>query len=452
MTRALALLLLAALLAGCTKAPSSADGPKGKGDKGKKGGGPPVVGVARPKVETVGLTRKLEGNVESTNQVAIVPQLAGQLESVLVSVGDRVHKGQLLATVDDSQLEAQVSQARSDAAAAQFAVQTALANAAAARDQVLVAEQGVFQSEAQVIASEAALSKAQTQLKLARKDLSRIEEVYAKDLISAQVVDQTAAVAESASADVRSAEANLKSTRGLLEQNKLRSGTVRAQQKAAQSQVASARAQASSQQSNLAATEVRLGYTRLISPLDGVVIAKPLDPGAYVAPSSATPVLVVASLEELRVAFPLTEADLPMVHVGQKLDIRFDAFPKMVAQGRVFRLAGGLDPSTRSMRVEVHLDNPPKGLRPGMLARLKLEEKAQKIMVIPIEGVVPQGQDQYVWVVGAGNVVTRKKVQVGELQGDVAEIQSGLNADETVVVRGVDQVQEGKPVRPESVE
>lgn len=451
MTRALTAAFLAvALLAGCTKAPTAGAG-KDK-EKGKKGGGPPVVGVARPRIETVGLTRKLEGNVESTNQVAIVPQLAGQLESVLVSVGDQVRVGQLLATVDDSQLEAQVSQARSDAAAAQFAVQTALANSAAARDQVLVAEQAVFQAEAQVIASQAALSKAETQLKLARKDLGRIREVYAKDLISAQVVDQTAAVAESAAADVRSAEAQLRATRGLLEQNKLRAGTAAAQQKAAQSQVASARAQASSQQSALAATEVRLGYTRLTSPLNGVVIAKPLDPGAYVAPSSTTPVLVVASLDQLRVAFPLTESDLPMVHVGQKLAIRFDAFPTKVAVGRVARLAGGLDPSTRSMRVEVHLDDPPKGLRPGMLARLQLEEKARKIMVIPIEGVVPQGKDQYVWVVGAGNVVTRKKIEVGELQGDVAQVHAGLTEDDTIVVQGVDQVQDGKPVKPESVE
>jgi RND family efflux transporter MFP subunit len=408
----------------------------------------PVVAVTSPIMQRRGESREYTGTVESLTQVAVVPQVAGQLEAVYVSVGDPVRIDQLLATVDDSQLEAQVQQAQAQASAAQSGVLVASANLAAARDQTRQLQQAVDQVRAQVIQSEAQLAKARTQTNLANKNLARVREVAAQDLIAKQVVDQTEAAFESAQADERSAQAQLNASLRQLDQAKLRASGSQEQEQSARAQVSSAQSQAQSLQSALRAVEVRRNYCKVRSPIDGVVIARSLDPGAYVAPGGSTSVVLVASLEKLRVTFQLSEADLDMIRPGQNVNIVLDALRNTPQKGEVQRLSGGLDPNTRTLRVEVRLINPDPRLRPGMLARLKVQGTSKESMTLPIQGVVTKGDKQYAFVVDKDNLVRRKALKVGGLEGDIAIILGGLRLEDKVIVRGVDQVQEGKPVQP----
>lgn len=438
--RLLALLFLALVCAGCQGETNS-----------ERRSRDPVVGVARPTTTAAGASREYTGTVESLNQVSVVPQVAGQLETVEVAVGDPVSRGQLLAVVDDSQLEAQVNQARATAAAAQASIQTALANLAASRDQTRAQQQAVAQNEAQVIEAAAAVEKAETGLRLAENSLERVKKVAAQDLIALQVVDESVAEYESATADLKAARAQLQAVRGQLEQARLRVKTAAQQEKAAQAQVATAQAQAQSLVSALQAVEVRQGFTRVTSPIDGVVVARRLDPGAYVSPGGSTAVVVIASLERLRVAFQLSEADLSLVEPGQQVSVTFDALPGVVVEGAVQGLAGGLDPSTRTMRVEVRLDDADSRLRPGMLARLRLSGAAREMLSVPIQAVLSEQEEFFVFVVGQDKVVSRRDVVVEGMEGDVALIASGLTGDEVVVVRGTDLVEAGQPVEPVEV-
>lgn len=437
-------LLALGLLAGCTSAPAPT--------REKKVPKIPVVAVTRPSLEKRGETRVYTGTVESLTQVAVVPQVAGQLEAVLVSVGDPVKVDQLLATVDDSQLEAQVQQAQAQASAAQSGVVSAMSNLSSARDQTRQLQQAVDQVRAQVIQAEAQLAKTRIQSELARKTLDRVREVAAQDLIAQQVLDQTEADYESARADERAAQAQLSSTQRQLEQARLRARGSQEQEQAARAQVASAQAQARSLSSALKVVEVRRNYCKVRSPIDGVVIARNLDPGAYVTPGGSTSVVLVASLEKLRVTFQLSEADLHLIKAGQQVKITLDALAQTPQRGEVQRLSGGLDPSTRTLRVEVKLINPDSRLRPGMLARLKVQGTSQEAMTLPIQGVVTRGEEHFAYVVGKDNLVTRKVLKVGTLEGDTAVILGGLSLDDQVVVRGVDLVQEGKPVQPKEME
>lgn len=406
----------------------------------------PVVAVVKPKLQKVGQTREYTGTVESLTQVAVVPQVAGQLETVLVSVGDPVSDNQVLATVDDSQLEAQVQQAQAQASAAQAGVQAALSNLASTRDQTAVLVQAVDQMRAQVLQSEAGVSKARTQLKLAEQNLGRVREVAAQDLIAQTVVDQNEAARESAQADVRAAEAQLKVSHRQLEQARLRSVGALEQEQAGKAQVDSAQAQAESLQSALRAVEVRRNFTRVRSPIDGVVVARNLDPGAYVSPGGSTAVVLVASLEKLRVAFQLSEADLELIRPNQTVDILLDALVGTPQVGKVERLAGGLDPNTRTLRVEVRLIKPDPRLRPGMLARLKIKGVTRESLTLPIQGVISKNDKQYVYIVDKDNKVVQRELEVGSLEGDTAIILGGISKDDSVIVRGIDQVQQGKTV------
>lgn len=83
-----------------------------------------------------------------------------------------------------------------------------------------------------------------------------------------------------------------------------------------------------------------------------------------------------------------------------------------------------------------------------MLARLRVDGATSQAMTLPIQGVVTKEGKQYAYVVDKDNLVHRKAVKVGNLEGDTAIILAGLSLKDSVVVRGVDQVQEGKPVKP----
>ena len=420
-------------------------------EKPKSTPAPPTVGTTRPKVQDLSQERDYTGTVESLNQVAVVPQMAGQLQSVTVSVGDAVRRGQLLGSIDDSQIQAQVAQARATLAAAQAGIQAATANLAAARDQVMVADQAVAQAEAVVLQAEAAVAKAETTVELTESNLARIRAVAAKDLVAQQIVDETAAEAKRSRADLRAARGQHKASLGALKQARLRTQASRDQMRAAQAQLATAESQATSQAAALKATEVRQQQTHMYSPIDGVVVSRPLDPGAYVSPSNAVPVLVLASLRNLRVGFQVSEADLALVRLGQKLDVTYDALPNVRDRGQVQRLAGGLNPSTRTMRVELKLERPHPGLRPGMLAKLRLHGPSRKVMTVPVEGVLSDGARQFAWVVGEDGVAKRQTVKLDRVAGELAILSSGLTEKDQIVVDGIDQVQEGKPVKAQDV-
>jgi HlyD family secretion protein len=410
----------------------------------------PLVAVAQPVKPQTGQVREYMGTVESRNQVSLVPQVAGQLLEVNASVGDKVSRGQILAVVEDPEIEARLSQAQATVAVAQAAVQTAMANARAAGETVRSRQQAVQQADAAIAESEAAIAKARSDLKLAQTTLGRTKQLEARQLIASQELDQAVADAAAAAADLSLAEARLRSAQSEKKEAELDVGAAREQQRATEAQIASAQAQAESLSQAARAVAVRSDLARLRSPINGTVVSRQLDPGAYVSPGNQSVIMVVANTDELRVAFDLSEADMGLVQPGQPVTVRFDAFADQPQTGVVAGLAGGLDPASRTVRVEVKLPDASGKIRPGMLGRLIVAGGgAENLLAIPLPAVVSDKGEKFVFVLSKDNKAERRVVQLRDLQGDTALIRSGLKPDDRVVVQGVNLVREGQEVRTE---
>ncbi len=231
--------------------------------------------------------------------------------------------------------------------------------------------------------------------------------------------------------------------------NKLAPSGVVSQQELQSSSAALASAEAAeaAAKAQIAAVAVRLGETRIESPIDGVVSTRRLDPGALVGPPGGGAIVTVVRMDVLRVFVSVNEYEAPRVSVGQDAKVYLDALKDPVP-GKVTRMAPSFDPVTRTLEAEVQLVNP-GNLRPGMYGRAKIRlETHPNTAVAPINALQVASRKAYVFVV-RGDKVERRAVVVGAEVDDGAatEILSGLVPGERVVVAGADGLADGADVR-----
>jgi RND family efflux transporter MFP subunit len=216
----------------------------------------------------------------------------------------------------------------------------------------------------------------------------------------------------------------------------------------AESQLAAAEAAEQSAQSQISAIAVRLGETRISSPLTGVVTQRRLDPGALVGPPGGGSILTVARIDVLRVFITVNEREVAGVRVGRDAHVQLDAFPGRKFSGRVVRLSPALDPATRTLEAEVQLDNRAGELAPGMYGRGAIVvEVHPHTPVAPVGAIVLSNGKAFAFVVEAGEVVRRKPVTLGVDGGDWFEVTSGLAAGDELVVGGSETLADGMKIR-----
>lgn len=226
------------------------------------------------------------------------------------------------------------------------------------------------------------------------------------------------------------------------------SGVV-SQQELQQSQaaLAAADAQEAAAKAQVAAFATRLGETRLESPLDGVVTVRRLDPGALVGPAASGTIITVARVDVLRVFVTVNEREVHLVKLGQEAHVEVDALAGKSIKGTVVRLAPTLDPATRTLDVEVQIDNAAGDLRPGMFGRGSIVVATHPAAPFIAASAVQISSDKHWAFVLTGDKVVRREITIGVDEGDWLEITKGLAAGEEVVTTGMDAVSDGAQVR-----
>jgi RND family efflux transporter MFP subunit len=232
--------------------------------------------------------------------------------------------------------------------------------------------------------------------------------------------------------------------------NKLAPSGIVSQQElqAASAALASAESAEAAAKAQIAAIGVRLGETRIESPIDGVVATRRLDPGALVGPPGGGAIITVVRIDTLRVFMTVNEQEATRVEVGQDAKVYLDALSAPVS-GKVVRIAPSFDPVTRTLEAEVQLPNP-GNLRPGMYGRGKIRlETHPNMPVASVDAVQISAGNRYVFVLHGDKVEKRPVVTGAEVDdGDKIEITSGLKPTEEVVVAGADGLSDGSVVRP----
>ena len=220
----------------------------------------------------------------------------------------------------------------------------------------------------------------------------------------------------------------------------------------------SLRAQVQQMTVALAQAETNLAYSYIRAPFAGYIAERNLDPGAYVSGTTASTstvsrgILSVHDVETVRTLIEVVEKDVPLVQIGQRADVRAEAYPNEVFEGRVTRIVQALNRATRTMTVEVDLPNKDHRLKGGMFARVEvLVGKHSQAIQIPLDAVSRLEESQYVYVVKEGKA-HQVPVELGARDGNRIEVVKGLAGDEHLIVSGKDLVSEGIPVQTQPMD
>lgn len=164
-----------------------------------------------------------------------------------------------------------------------------------------------------------------------------------------------------------------------------------------------------------------MSYATIKAPFDGTVTRRNADIGALVTQAAKEPIVEVSRVEKLRLVLDLPEAVVPYVKPAQKVEFSLDAMPGKTFSATVARMSGVLAPDTRSMRVEIDVDNARRELSAGMYVKVELGyRELPDALTLPATSIRSTEGASHVLVVAAGDVL--KKVPVTLLMDDGVEV------------------------------
>ena len=346
----------------------------GGGFPGGPGGGgfprvPMTVEVGTAKRGDLAAHLTVVGNLIGLQTVDVAPRVQGRLISISVDMGDPVRRGQTIARVEDREIAEQVRQA-----------------------------------EASMEVSKATIRQREADLKVAELNFDRSKNLFERQLLAKQALDD----AES-------------------------------RYLAAVAQVDLAKAQQAQNDARLQELRFNLNNTIIASPVDGFIGKRNVDPGAMV--NTNTAIASVVDISRLKLVVNVVEKDLRMVTAGDVGIVEVDAYPGEKFNGRIARVAPVLDPATRTASIEIEIPNPGYRLKPGMYARITLTvEERKNVLVAPKSAVIDFEDKRGVWMPTEENRARFAPVELGIEGPETIEILSGLKEGDQFVTTGATAV------------
>ena len=400
------------------------------------------VDVVHPKPGGIARTTTQAASVHAFEHAELFAKVSGYLNVQTVDIGDRVTLGQVLAVIEDPEIDKAVEQA--DAALSQ-----ANARVGVAREKVASAEADQAAARAMVRQEESEVGAKVSNQQLQVKQLQRIKGLVARNAVEARLEDEQQDRYEVATADVGVARATVLTA----EAQVLAKGALVSK---ARADLAEAKADVGIAQANLDKAKVIQRYTRITSPYDGVVTLRTYHRGDFIRSASeggTTPLLAISRTDMVRVVVPIPDVDVPYVNRGDPASFQVEALRGQTFTGVVSRYSESEDAASRNMRTEVDLPNADDRLREGMYGRMTiiLQQAEANALTIPSSGLISQTSQgkATLFVVRAGKA-RKIEVQVTKDNGVEAEVLGGLKPDDQVITRYIGTIADGTSVIAET--
>ena len=356
---------------------------KGRKDKNT---GPVPVEVAPIQSGTIERIRTFSGTLQAHAEFVVAPKVSGRVEQLDVDLADVVKRGQVVARLDNDEYVQAIRQAEADLAVAQ-----------------------------------ANLAEAESLLKIAERELQRIDKLRERGVSSESQRD-----------------------------------TAKADQLAKQAHVEVTKAQVIRARAELETARIRLGYTQVTAGWRGgseqrVVAERYVDEGETVTANA--PLLRIVELNPIEVVIYVTERDYASLQPGQHANLSTDAYPDATFHGQIVRISPVFRESTRQAQVELRVDNPRFRLKPGMFVRVMVVlERVSEATIVPEQALVKREEQEGVFLVSAdGDSAHWHPVRVGIRQGERVQV-TGEGLQGRVVTLGQQLLDEGSAIRIATVD
>ncbi len=449
---------------------------------------PPPPRTAAARLGDMQVSVSESGTVQPVDKVDVKSKVGGRLLSVPIVEGQRVMRGQLIATVDRSQIDPQIAGLRAQLAQAQARLQQSIAayslQVAQSRMAVAQARAGLHTSQTHlgVVAAPArtqdlaqqqqAVTRAQIELVDAQRTRTRRLALLAKGFVSQSDADATQVAVDTAAStlasaqqqlallqagarpvDVTDARAQVASARVAVQTAQANQG----QNAVALSAIAQSRAAIAQTQNDLAQLEVKLADTHIVAPAGGIVLKKYRQVGEIVQDAttgfSDTQSLVATLGSKLEVRVGINEVDIPQVRVGLPVALRVDALPNTTFVGYVTEIApassnafadanagsGSSASGIAKFLVKVGLDKEDPRLRPGMTTDVQIiSARHAHVVLVPLEAINSAGRTAQVTVLTARNIKQPRTITLGLRNDTDVEVTHGLKPGDKILIVPVD--------------
>lgn len=447
--------LLSAVLTGCESLwepnAKAQPQPQSRSESAPK---PPVaVDVAIASLGNIGTALEYTGTTAPVREVSLRSQIEGQLQELLVDVGDRVQPGQILARIEDDLLEGAVNQAKAEKAAQRSQVLTAKSQVGDASIKVEQARLQLQQAEADILRLQTSLSarieQARLEAQQTQADANRLKQLTQEGATPAQQAEQAQTRAKQAQQILRNEQASADQQ---ISQAKTTAQTAarilrsaQAQVEIEQQKVTAAEAQVTAQKALINQAKTRQAYASLRSPLSGKVLARSSESGNLVQPG--TEILRLGDFSRLKIDLEISELNLNTVKLQQPVQVKLDALPDQSFPGVVTRISPAADPSARLVPIEITLANPAGKIGSGLLARVNFAPEQRQVVVVPESALNPDSSVFVVNDTGKKATVTARPVTLGKKANGQVEILSGLSPGDRYVVRSSQPLQPNSAIR-----
>jgi RND family efflux transporter MFP subunit len=391
--------VLLASLAGCRPTSNASQVAKGNAADA----GPPKVSVVQPARTTVRLSINRPGyNIEAYQRTAMYARISGYIGKWHVDIGATVHKDAVLAELWVPEMEVELQQK----------------------------EAAATQAEAEIRQAGAAVTRAKAELAFRKSQYDRFVGV-AQNLLTKENVDEARYSLDAGQASLAKAEAD----------------------------VAVAQAKLEVAKKSRDYTKEMLGYAKILAPFEGVVTERNVNDRDFVQPASgkkAEPLFVVEQLDPVRVFVHVPEQEAVWIEDGDSAVVRIPSRPDREYKGKVTRNSRALNPTTRTLKIEIDLANPKKELLPGMYANITLLAERRDVWALPASAVVVEEEKRYCYRL-EGDKAVRTPLKIG-LRGDkLVEVLKqqvqphgaweDFTGKEAIIASGVAGLTDGQPVR-----
>ncbi len=411
---------------------------------------PPLeVEVVQVQQRDVPVFNEWIGTTDGMVNAEIKAQVSGYLLRQNYKEGSLVKKNQLLFEIDPRPFQAALDQAKGQLAQNLGQVQQA-------SSQVTQAEAEVVQANSQLSQAKAQLTRATANQVRTQLDVNRYTPLAEQKAVTQQEFDNAVQTNAVAKAEIEAAKAGVESAQAQLTQAKARIATATAAVATAKGQVENARAA-------VRTAELNLGFTRILSPIDGIAGIAQAQVGNLISTDSA--LTTVSTVDPVKVYFTLSEQEFLTYSKKNLFEAQTAAAPQLELEliladdstyphkGSFYLADRQVDPRTGAIRLAGVFANPGNVLRPGQYGRVRAVIGTEHQALLVPQRAVSELQGMYqVAVVAPDNKINVRRVKVGERSGAMWLIEEGLNGGETVVAEGTQKVRPGMTVAPKLVE
>ncbi len=391
----MALAAVALVASGCGRSdePSKQAGPTGE-----------VRNVSIAKITRSSIEDYYEstGTVRAKTETQVSANMMGRIVSFPVSEGDTVSKGQLLVEIDDRESQAQFQKAQ-----------------AAMRE----AQAGLVEIDRSVEAATAAVQTAEANRNLAQITFDRYKELFERRSATAQEFDE--------------AQSRLKMARSELDRAKAGVQVIISKKRQLNARIDQAKAE-------IASTRVFQGYSRIASPVSGVVVKKFAEAGATAGPGA--PLLSIEDNSQYRLEVGIDESRGKLVRIGNRVSVRIDAVSEGEFLGSVAEVMPTADAASRTYTVKIDIPANPI-LKSGLFGVAKFPVAQKDAITVPVSAIVERGQLSGVYIVAADGTAQFRIVTIGKTSEGKAEVLSGVAEGDEVVTSDTGAINDGTRVR-----